>query len=329
MQCRRWWIAASVMAMVLIGGGMAQAARGADIEQLVRELGAAHGKDAVDKKDEIIAGAKGLDPTAQNAYAVAVCQAIENQKLLESKNADTQAIAVITVVELNALNTDGFLIRALTNANPAVRYWAAKGLGQIMDRLRRAAASGAAVKALQGQLKVETSGIVKAQILNAIALSGDFKEVLAAAKRLEADMKAKAPDAGTIDAARTAVDALDFFIEDADSKGTPLPKADCLDAATVTTHLASYAAQGNHNLNDKKVLPPGNQDAARYLAESGVKLLNAVGKTKISLPAAKSTDGPDELLLEVNSVMGSKSIGDGEIQKTLPEVTIPETIDYK
>jgi hypothetical protein len=327
MQCRRWWIAASVLMMVAMGAGGARTAQ-ADPAKLARDLEAAHGKDAVDIKDGIVAPAKTMSPPDKNKYAESMCKAFDDAHLLDSKNVEAQLNAIMTIVELDALDTDSFLKPALKNANPSVRYWAAKGLGQIMDRLVRAGASGPVIKALQDRLKVETSGVVKQQIVSAIAASNDFKEVLAALKLLAADLQKNAPDASTIKAAWVAVDALKK-IYDAPPPAAPIAKADATEAVASAAAATSFAAQQNFALNDKKLLPSGNQDAARQLAESAVTLFNTVGKLRLSLPPVKPTDGPEELLLEVNSITGSPSIPTGELQKTMPEVTAPPAITPK
>lgn len=330
MQCRRWWIAASVLMMVAMGAGGVRTAL-ADAAKLARDLDAAHGKDAVDIKDGIVAGAKGLDPPAKNKYAESFCKAFDDAHLLDSKNVEAQLNAIITIVELDALNTDSFLKPALKNSNPSVRYWAAKGLGQIMDRLLRAGAAGPTSKALQAQLGVETSGIVKLQIVQAILAAsdpsrgGDIKNAIEALATLKDAMQTSAPDAAAIKAATVATKALNDFLP---LLPAPLAKADQTRLLTAAAHAASFAAQQDVSLNDKKTLPDGNQSAAVELAQSAVTLVNTIGKLRLA-PAIRPGDGPDELLLAVNSITGSASMGNGELQKTLPDVPVPPAIAPK
>ncbi len=332
MQSRRWW--KSIVSAWLLGVCLAGAARiataapappgpppaPADVATAIAPL---KGAAVVAYRTSVNASAATLNVTEKNRYAEKLGTALE--PVIKGANVDAAINAIVLLVDLDVLFADRALVNALPNPNPAIRYWAAKGLGNIMDRTRNV--GPAAVAKLNGQLrdqlKVETSGIVKQQILRALAASGDVASLSDALLFLAQTLEKSPPDIGAINASTVGLDGLLAAIK-AGATLNPTEKADALNALAQTL---SFTSQHNLALAEKDILPDAQASAAVDLARSGVALLNALADKEIAkLPNnINNSSSAGELFLGVSGIVGSPKVP-GDLQKTFPAIPAPGEI---
>ena len=331
MQFRRRWIAA----VMLMAAGMAVGAQalpasavGVNLAQAAHDLETLKPEQAPSIKDDIVKGAKGLEVAALNDYAKAVCEAME--PLLASKKQSTAINAMMAIVELKALDTDATLERAVGNANPAVRYWAVKGLGAdgIMPRVRDVGGGtlGNAVAALNKQMKVETSIIIQMQIIKALVSAEDTAALAEGLSSLSEKWVDAAPDTTMLATATAGIDKLKELVS-----GKKLNEKVELAALTSMGHLMSLAAQ--HELskttNDGPV-PAADHTALVLLMKSGAAMGAEIAKVELKptfgfREVPKESMEIDQLYLMVNDLAGSPNVP-GDLQKSFPKVALPPAI---
>ena len=333
MQFRRSCIAASVLFSLLAGFIALRPALAAPPVEITPADAAdgflkLKGKDVVDWHDQVMKYYASLSFPDQNKYADASASIYGSKKVFEKTNPEGALNAIITLVDFKALPTDAALRNQLVNPQPAIRYWAAKGLTQIMPNIVsvRGLTLTKAVEALNNALKSETNGAIKAQIIRAINAVGDPMELQKPLDTLKSDLQTNVPDAATLQAARMAIDSLNTLV----AGGTTLTPAEQNALVTSAAHLASFACQQNVALINKKMLPEGNYDAALGVVKSALTLFNTLGKTNFAV--TKPADPSDtellngQLLLDINSIVGSVGVGPGSLQKAFPTVPVPPAI---
>lgn len=226
--------------------------------------------------------------------------------------------ATIVVSKLDDIDIDATMIASLKHSNPAVRYWAAKGLSSVLVDLKKIRASyDRAVKALRDQLAVETSTMVKAEITKALAITDEAADAAIGLKRIADGFAAAAPSASDVIALRDAIVAVnDMLIR------TPSPKQQT-ELLTGAAHALNYAAQHENvlkNADPKAVVGPELAQASVAL----VDLLKICGD-KSAVKPVEARAMWLEGLLGLNGLTGS-SRTPGAVQAFDKAVALPKEI---
>jgi len=318
MVSRRRWRLVAVMVVAGILPGLAQGAvltlpKGMG----AKEMDAAHGKDSVAIRTAVIDAAKSATVTERDEYAKVVVKEFEPE--LASKNPDARLNTAILFNDLKTLSSDSALIAMLKNTDPSVRYWGARGLGDIAEKLK-AIGPLRAITALRDCAKAEKSGVVAQEIIKALAVFGDLPALLVALESVSVQMKAAIPDSGMLQAAALGLNTIEAGISKADA-------ADKLTAATLAAKLASFAAQQqfNYHLQQTAVassVPPEYMKAVQDVVDAAVKVMgSAAGKSY----AHVSGDAPPEVLLNLNTLVGAPGAS-GIIQKDMAGVPAMQAV---
>jgi hypothetical protein len=110
------------------------------------------------------------------------------------------------------MNSDRVLEDALTDSRPAIRFWAARGLGPVLKNLTLIQADfDKAQTSLTTALSTETEPLVSAAICAALGEAADQRALPAVVNylgRLSKALDAKAPPAGGLVAATEAIRAI-------------------------------------------------------------------------------------------------------------------------
>ncbi len=327
---RRW----RVVGGVALIGALSSAAAGADLDlaAVAKALSTAKGAPAVAQRTAIVSYADSLPLVAKDSFGSQMVGTPSSPgpiaSLLKSSNPDAQLNAAIAIAEVKTLSTDSALEDMLKSNSPAVRYWGAQGLGNIMAPINRVGggAKARAIGALTLALGTEKSGLVKMQMITAIAKAGDVAPLLAALEALEKQIQGGTADGGTIDAAAAALEQFDPLIR---GKGT-LSKADSTAIAKAAAWTASFAAQQQVAMKDKRDkegsdMPEGYATSVKNVVDGAVRVLNDVSGPGI-FRISPGDDSPNALLLAVDGLMGSASAGQGDLQKTMPDVPVPPAV---
>jgi hypothetical protein len=252
---------------------------------------------------------------ARNTQASAVAKDFSAPGLgVNSKRPEVRLNAAILIHDLKTLSTDSFLIPMLQNADPAVRYWAAKGLADISPGLVSAGLQAKAQAALGDQSKVETSGVVSQQIIQALIQYKAFGPLLDALNAVTTQMEMTIPDVATL---QTAAQGLNF-VSGLMAAASP---ADKIKAATVAARLASFAAQQQKNnetaikvIDPTATLPPDYVSAVKTSVDASVKVINGAAVKPFPVPTGATAV---ELLLNVNGLVGKDMQADANL-KSVP-----------
>ncbi len=264
--------------------------------------------------------AASANASAEFRYRYAHTVGVQCAKLLTNKNAALNAIIVIA--DMRDISVETALENGLSNHNPAVRYWAAKGLGEILNTLSviRAAFHRAIAK-LGAALKAETDPIVRQRIEDTLVEPRNpprqAASLLIGALATTAKGFAASPphDLESVVSGITDVNKLL-------KKNVTLNAVQTRAAVSAVSRLISFSAQWYDTrqipLDEKPFVP-------QVMAAAGV-LLDRLGKTT-DFSGLKTGPKPDpvSLLLKVNNVTGSPG-APGEIQKVFPGVKSPPRI---
>ncbi len=321
MVCRRRWRLLMVMAGLLVPA-MAQAAV-PPVPKTAADMEAVHGQDAVNVRMKVIQDAPPmsavLDRDIYGGNVVKIFVTTPPDEL-NSKNADARLNTAIMIAQLQTLSTDSALTGMLTNADPAIRYWGAKGLSDIAPFVKMAA-PGSVIAALDAAAKVEKSSVVQQELVNALVLYEGKVETIDALDSMAGTMQSSLPDKPALEAATGGL----LFV-DASIKSLAAP--DKAHAVKVAAQLASFAAQ--HQAALKKTLdaagtplPAGYSADIGKLADAAVKLINDATGQKIPLPDPKLA--PDDLLKTLNSIVGTGTTP-GTLQSAAADAPIPPAI---
>jgi hypothetical protein len=325
MEFWRRWRQLSVIALV---GALSQVALGAGLAEDAAAMATAKGAAAVAIRGTVTGAAKSMSLVERDRYGSEVAKAFA-PLLSNSNNIDAQLNSAILITEMQTLSTDSTLEGMLKNSSPAVRYWGAKGLGGIIPDLEKVggAAISNAVNGLLTALKTEKSGIVKAQMVEALAKTSDVRTVVQGLDILSSQLAGGTADSDTLDATAAGLSQLDAAIRAA---GTGVAKGDAAAAAKSAAWTASFAAQQQVALSEKlsadqSDLPDGYSTSTTNVVGAAVKVLNDLaGRGTFKAPAGD--ESPDALQLMVDGLTGTSGTGQGELQKAMPDVPVPPAI---
>ena len=259
-------------------------------------------------------------PSAEFTYDFGTQVANDFTSLLS--NTKTALNAAITVGSINDISMQAPLQAALTNASPAVRYWGAKGMGNISSALMSIGpAYQQAVAAVQQALAVEKDPLVAGEMSTVLLAQNPIPSGLS-------DLIAKAiarSIAGYQDVVPTNLDITSSLTADltqAAQHGSTLTDPQKLAAMNTLSVLMSDTAQYlSAGLLDRK------QTLSAFNAISNASAaMNAItGTTNFSLSGLNAQSNPAAILLAVNAITGSQGQA-GAVQKLFPKALIPHRI---
>lgn len=336
MQVRRWWqvlpvVLVSMLMAPTVGAAPAAAPGSATISPdsspstvasvlnaKAAQLAAAAPGEANDIRESVLSSVSGNPPAVfLQTFANAAVDAFE--PLLQNNKPHVALNAVMILAQIKHIDTDRALVQALTNKNPAVRFWAAKGMADILPGLRQVPAFSRDVAAVAAALGKETSFPAAGAMAEALGASGDpsaVQPLVAFLDRLEKEFREE-PDATVMDPTIDAVTAVGE-LGSAISQQNQTPAA-----AQKVVNLMSLAAQ---YLQNRVVNNPGTAEGHKSLVfnlgSAGVTALNRLGarptltwRVRINQDAAIICD-------EINTNAGSPSVK-GRAQTSLQGVKQP------
>jgi hypothetical protein len=326
---RRWQNRAMVLALGVTAGFWTAnvslgAAAGAAAVPTAADFEKADAKDLPSMRDAIIKPMSGMSALARDTYGAKVAADFTSAGLgVNSARQEVRLNSAILIHDLHTLSSEQPLILVLPSEDPAVRYWAARGLSDLAPDLMRVGGPPVdrVVKALGDRAKIEKSGIVEQEIVKALIQYGAFVPLLNALTAISNQMETAIPDLTLLQTA--SLDSVNKSIAGALA-------ADKIKAATVAARLASFAAQQLKN-NEKAIqsIDPTAKVPAEYVAavqrvvEAATKVVGgAAGKT-YPVPTGASVD---ELLLNVNGLFGTPGGRGGTLQADIPSVPVPPAV---
>lgn len=317
MVCRRRWPVLAVSVVALSPALLFAAAAGSmNLPEQAAKLKAASGIDAITIRSAVIAAAP-TSTVPRNDFAKEVDKHF--RPLLSDPNPDARLNTVMLYVQLETLATDAPLAEAVSNNDPAVRYWGAKGLGgplsSTISRIPNAAA--AVIKALADQARKETSGVVQQEILKALVVYKSVGGVLDGLEPFTNKMQTDIPERGDLDAVSQGLDAVAKAL--ADPAVTAAQKER---AANIAARAASFAAQQLENYAKFEAVPEPYAKSVRELVANSVKVLSAASGQAMRLPPG---DEPGVLVMNMNALVGRPG-EPGELQKRMPRVPPPPRV---
>ncbi len=330
---RRWRVLGMVALIGALASGSLRAAIAAeDLVKDAHDLETAKGASAIGIRMAILNPTKTMGMVDKDQYGTQMVGSPNSPgpfvKLLSSTNPDAQLNAAIVIAEAGTLSTDWSLEKMLKHPNPAVRYWGAQGLGNIMGPISSVGdgTKTRAISALTDALASEPSGLVKMQIIAALGKSGDLAPLLTGLDTLSKQLQNGPADATTLDAASTALTQFDTLIR---AKGG-LSKSDQTAVAKSAAWTASFAAQQQVAMKDKRDkegsdMPDGYAGSVSNVVNNAVKVLNDLS-SRGTFKVEPGDDSPAALQIAVDTLTGSASAGQGDLQKSMPDVPVPPTI---
>ena len=368
MQARRWWYSA-VLAVLATMTSQAMAASGVtgetiswnapegDIKAFVVEqaslLKAAPGSaEAVKVRQEVLAALRttktraGAAPSDfQRKLARAVADDFGPLVLDDKPNVALNAVMTVALVGVGQIETDSALVAALKSPNASVRYWAAKGLVDLIGVPSFKLIGGAymrAVDGLGGALRLENSPLVREQLIKALTASGSVKAVdplLDALKTMSLTMQSTPPDGVTLVAAKANIDALTALAGKSDKSLDGTPDAPMLPLHVLDNPRVVMAVQATVNLmsfSAQHLLAAGGTPAAANLqgdvfnvAKAGVDLINKLaGKEVAALGGLKASSSVADMVDTIRVLTGGDA-EDGKVQGAFKTVKKPEKIQVK
>ncbi|MEI8196010.1 MAG: HEAT repeat domain-containing protein [Phycisphaerae bacterium] len=249
--------------------------------------------------------------------------------LLDSKTATTSLNAVILLAETKHINTDAALLSALGNSNAAVRYWAARGLYNVLPGLKDLRqANDRAVAGLTTAAGSEKSPLVQAEIVRALSNSGDPKAVqpvLETMDKMAASFRAKMPTAGDLLAASTVLQCAKDL-----AAATPLKKPDDLLAVQATAGLMYFAGTGLTNQYADREEPGALSARAQLieLSNAGCALINKIAAKDVVTLGAGRGSKMSEVLDGIQKLTGG-AVDKGTLSSLFPGFIAPAQIPAK
>ena len=331
MQFRRRWRAKAFLASVVMCGAVAVAAPlppglpdpAAEAARFKTDYDAGREDVAVADRSALVDACLHIsDPVVRDDYGGKIAAAWE--PLAGDKKAGIQLNAAICIGQLHTFSSAGALTGMLKHSNPAVRYWAARGLGDIPNLKRFAGPTLTnALNALGAAMAKETTGIVKKEIMRSLGVLGDAGAILDGLDALGGTILGSVPDQPTLETASLGLADLDASL-----KATPPAAAMKTNIAKVVSFLASFVSQQEVSLqlarqtNDGS-LPPGYHTNAAAVVSNAIKVLNTLaGKIAFTV----DTSSPDKMKFDLDRLFGTPDVGPGQLQKEFPGVPVPPTI---
>jgi hypothetical protein len=325
MQCRRRW---SAIAVVILMGAGTSLVLARDPFDDAKAMEAAKGTDAVILRAAILADLNKMNVTDKDDYVSKKMLGTDRNPgpfvaLLASSSPDAQLNAAITIAQTKTLSADAALESMLKHSNPAIRYWGAKGLTDIMDEIAKIPSSKTrAINTLTDALSKETSGVVKQQIIRALIAADDAPAVITATQILADQLQKGISDHETLDAAAAALNQIDTLIKGGTTVDVPsTAQAAAFTASFAAQQLVALKAQLPEGVTD---VPEDMRSSTANVANKAINVLNDLAGKSPFTPVAR-TASPEEIQFATDSITGSSS-APGDLQKMIPGVPIPPAI---
>jgi hypothetical protein len=320
MVCRRRWYLSAMLLMAALPSTMALAAIGAD------DFESADPRDLPKLREDILKAAPPVTSvTDRDAYASTVVKDFTRANAgINSKKPEVRLNAAILIQELNTFSTDGALIQMLQSSDPALRYWGARGLGD-KDIVRRELSVGPTrvITALCNAGKVETSGVVVQEIISALSKYQDVTKLVDVLEAVSNQMSKSSPDVPMLQSVAVGLEAVAAGVAGADAK-------DKVKAATVAARLASFAAQQEvmadkliKSVDKSATLPAELIGAVEQVVKSATRAMGAAAGKQYPAPQGSK---PEEVMLNVNMLVGTPGGNAGNLQKDLQNVPVPPVV---
>lgn len=283
---------------------------------------AAHRRDMVRARRHLLAPlvSKNHPPSAEFIYDFGTQVASDFTPLLANKH--TALNAAITIGSIDDISMQAPLQTALTNASPAVRYWGAKGMGNIFAPLMSIGpAYQQAVAAVQQALSVETDPLV-AEEMSSVLLTQNPPPAGLANLISRAIAHGISGYQDVVPSNLDIISGLAADLAEASRDGSTLTDVQKVKAMNTLSMLMSYTAQYlSANLIDR------NQKLSAFDAISNAgSAMNAItGTTSFSLTGLTADSDPAAILLAVNGITGAQG-QPGAVQKLFPKIVIPHRI---
>jgi hypothetical protein len=240
--------------------------------------------------------------------------------LTNDPNSGTSLNAAIVIARTDHLNVDAACIAMVANKDAAVRYWGARGLTDIASSVI-AVSPRNAVNALRAALaKPENSGVVAAELVNALNEYNDYAATLEGLDHFSKLFEKSVPDVNMLSAATKALVKIG-------TQTASKPAAEKELAATVSARLASFTAQ-QYNAAAKAAadvggLPTDYTNHVNRLLDAATKVAAAGAGVPLKTPTGAT---PDELQMNMGSIFGSPAGNKGTLQNTMAKVPVPGPI---
>lgn len=331
MVCRRRWRLWTTVLLLAALPAVTQAAgvggaAAPTVQPTAKDFEATAAKDLPGKVADVMRFAPS-SITAKNLWAEGICGDFSKPDLgLNSKRPEVRLNSAILIHELKMLNTDKTLINMLNHDDPAVRYWAARGLGDLSGSVKPVGGTtlSKVTDALDKQVKVEKVGVVTQELVKALVTYNASGALLDALEAVGAQMQAGTPDVSLLQTAGMALDEVQKSIATA-------PAADKLRAAGATANLGSFAAQQQiaykaslRTVDPTSTVPADYAKSTQKVLESAVGVCKAAGASSLSVKLAPGTS-PEELLMTANNAFGTQG-KPGDLQKDMKTVATPPVI---
>ncbi|NNM84295.1 MAG: HEAT repeat domain-containing protein [Phycisphaerales bacterium] len=233
--------------------------------------------------------------------------------------------AIITIAQVNDMSTQPALEQALTSTNASVRYWAAKGLGNILGQLSALPpAYRQAIHRLEAALAIEKDPVVKMGIADALsqasAPTAKSAALVVTALGAFASNYALVPP-NNLPVCVGTIHALEAML----SKGAVLEPAVQEHAMQSLARIMSFTAQYYQAglLNRTQALVA--VDALRACGDA----MDAISHSqKFSLTTLDAQTDKSQVLLTVNGLTGDTQ-EKGLLQELYPKVAAPVRISGK
>ncbi len=317
---RRWriWVVMMAGAMAALGAAAPTALPTAD------DFETAAAKELPGKRNDIFKAMPATPAVDRDAYAAKVARDFTRaDRGINSARSEVRLNSAILLHDLQTLSTDRALMLMVQSKDAAVRYWGAKGLGDMSVKLM-SVGKAPAVAALRNAGKTETSGVVVQEIITALDRYGDLPAMVDVLTAISGTMQTANPDLSLLQSVAQGLDSV--------AKGVPAAPGDKTSAANAAARLASFAAQQLMN-NDRAIkaidktatVPPENLAAVKKVVDAAVKVINAAAGKNYFAPPPQD---PGELLMNVNTIFGTPPPGSkaGLLQADLKAVTVPPAV---
>lgn len=230
--------------------------------------------------------------------------------------------AIITIAQIDDISIQAALEHGLSNGDPAVRYWSARGLGNILPQLAAIPpAFRQALRSLEQSLKIEKDPMVEMSMCHALVQASPgvpnlFSTILHVLTRLTSTYASQPPN--TLPVCRLIVADLAALA----TRGGALPLSRQTAALKVLSQIMSFTAQ----YNQAGKLSRDQKLAAFDVISACGHAMDAVGRTEFfSMRQFTSQSDPAAILLHVNHLTGSQN-QPGKLQSLFAKVPIPPRI---
>ena len=287
-------------------------------------------------KDSILAGVVPLPPKTkgpvpveyQSMYGDAIARELGSLAVDPKLPGHAQLNAIIAIASIKSISCDVALRNALPSSNVAVRYWAAKGLNDILTDLKDVPkAFKAACDDLKKALATEKSPLVQTAILKALGTAGadgaGHTAILDFLTREATALQAGAPTPAENQAIATGLSSLKDII----SGGVAVTPPDDANAAQVIVNVMSFSGQRLWLADPTGASQTVAQKApVAAIARAGATAINAIARgPKVVEPRVNDRSTPAEILGGIKTITGG-DVDAGTIATVYKTVTPPPTL---